>query len=44
MEIIEVFKQYMEHLFTGRRAESRELIMAAQGRGVGARTLLLNIV
>lgn len=44
MEIIEVFKQYMEHLFAGRRCEAREVVMGAQDRGVSARSLILNVV
>ncbi len=44
MTIPELFKQYMEHLFNGKRCEARELIMAAQDRGVAASKLLVNIV
>ena len=44
MEIIEVFKQYMEHLFAGMRCEAREVAMAAQDRGVPARTLVTNVI
>ena len=44
MEIIEVFKQYMEHLFAGKRCEAREVLMSAQDRGVSARTILLSVV
>jgi len=44
MEIVEVFKQYMEHLFTGKRCEARELIMAAQDRGVPSKTLVLSVI
>ncbi len=44
MEIVEVFKQYLEHLFEGKRCEARELIMAAQDRGVPSNTLLLSVV
>ncbi len=44
MEIIEVFKQYLEHLFAGKRCEAREVMMAAEDRGVSARTLVLNVV
>jgi len=43
MEIIDVFKQYMEHLFTGKRCEARQVVMAAQDRGVPARTLLTGV-
>ena len=44
MEIIEVFKQYMEHLFVGMRCEAREVIMAAHDRGLSARRLVMNVV
>lgn len=44
MEIIEVFKQYLEHLFAGKRCEAREVIMAAEDRGVPARSLVINVV
>lgn len=44
MTIAELFKQYLEHLFAGKRCEARELIYAAQDRGVPARKLLQKIV
>lgn len=44
MEIVELFKQYLEHLFAGKRCEAREMIMAAQDRGVPARTLVMNVI
>ncbi len=44
MEIVEVFKQYLEHLFVGKRCEAREMVMAAHDRGVSARSLVMNIV
>ena len=44
MEIVEVFKQYMEHLFIGRRCEARQVVMAAQDRGTSARTLVMNVI
>ena len=36
----DLFKQYMEHLFHGKRCESRELMLAAADRGVGCDKLL----
>ncbi len=44
MELIEIFKQYLEHLFAGKRCEAREVVMNAQDRGVTARLLLVNII
>lgn len=44
MEIVVVFKQYLEHLFAGKRCEARELIMAAQDRGVAAQTLITSVI
>lgn len=44
MTIGELFKQYMEHLFHGKRCESRELIMAAQDRGITAGKLLQLVI
>lgn len=44
MEMIEIFKQYMEHLFAGKRCEAREMIMAAQDRGIASRTLLMSVI
>ncbi len=44
MTMTELFKQYMEHLFNGKRCEARELIMAAQDRGIAASKLLVNVV
>jgi len=40
MEIAEVFAQYMEHVFIGKRCESRELIQAALDRGICAQKLV----
>jgi methanogenic corrinoid protein MtbC1 len=44
MKIAELFKQYLEHLFAGKRCEARELIYAAQDRGVAARKLLVKVI
>jgi MerR family transcriptional regulator, light-induced transcriptional regulator len=44
MTIGEVFKQYMEHLFHGKRCESRELIVAAADRGIAACKLLQCVI
>jgi len=44
MRIAEIFTQYMEHLFNGKRAEAREMLIAAQDRGVPAEKLLKNVV
>ena len=44
MTMTELFKQYMEHLFHGKRCEARELMMAAQDRGIAASKLLVNVV
>jgi len=40
----ELFKQYLEHLFAGKRSEARALILAAQDRGVAASKLLKMII
>ena len=39
-----LFKQYLEHLFVGKRCEARELVFAAQDRGVCARKLLKMVI
>ena len=44
MRLAELFKQYLEHLFRGRRAEARRLLLDAQDRGTPASTLLTSIV
>ena len=44
MTTVELFKQYLEHLFAGKRCEARELIFAAQDRGVGASKLLKFVI
>ena len=44
METIELFKQYLEHLFAGRRSQARELIFDAHDRGFGADKLLSLII
>jgi len=44
MEIVEVLKQYLEHLFLGKRFEARQVVMAAQDRGMAAQTLVINVI
>ncbi len=44
MAIADLFKQYLEHLFAGKRCEARELIFAAQDRGIAASKLLESII
>jgi methanogenic corrinoid protein MtbC1 len=44
MTIADLFKQYLEHLFSGKRCEARELIFAAQDRGIPASKLLKSVV
>lgn len=40
----ELFKQYLEHLFSGKRCEAREMILAAQDRGIPASKLLQLVI
>lgn len=40
----ELFKQYLEHLFHGKRCEAREMIVAAQDRGIEASKLLQFVI
>ena len=44
MTIAEVFKQYLEHLFAGKRSEARETLLAAQDRGIRAGKLLTKVI
>lgn len=44
MSIADLFKQYLEHLFAGKRCEARELLFAAHDRGVGSEKLLTKII
>ncbi len=44
MTTAELFKQYLEHLFAGKRCQARELLFAAQDRGVAASKLLKHII
>ena len=44
MKTAELFKQYLEHLFLGKRCQAREMILAAQDRGIPATKLLQNII
>jgi len=44
MTTAELFKQYLEHLFAGKRFEAREVVLSAQDRGVPASKLLKQII
>ncbi len=44
MTYAELFKQYLEHLFLGKRCQARELLFAAHDRGVTAAKLLERII
>jgi methanogenic corrinoid protein MtbC1 len=44
MTMAELFKQYLEHLFAGKRCQARELIFAAHDRGITASKLLRMVV
>jgi methanogenic corrinoid protein MtbC1 len=44
METVDLFKEYLVHLFGGRRNQARELIFAAHDRGYGADKLLNNVI
>ena len=44
MRISDVFKQYLEHLFAGKRFEARATVLAAQDRGVAAAKLLTTVI
>ncbi|MBL7134900.1 MAG: cobalamin-dependent protein [Phycisphaerae bacterium] len=44
MTIAALFKQYLQDLFIGRRAEAREIIFNALDRGVTAPTLLTKVI
>ncbi len=44
MRLADLFKQYLEHLFRGRRAEARRLLLDAQDRGMHASKLLTGII
>lgn len=44
MTMAELFTQYLEHLFNGKRAEAREMMMAAQDRGIPAAKLLKTVI
>ena len=44
MDIAEVFAQYLEHVFAGKRCESRELVQATLDRGVTASKLLQAVI
>ncbi len=44
MTLADLFKQYLEHLFRGRRSEARRLLLDAQDRGMHASKLLTGII
>lgn len=44
MHISDLFTQYLEHLFAGKRCEARELITAAHDRGIAAEKLLKMVI
>lgn len=44
MKTAELFKQYLEHLFLGKRCQARELLFAAHDRGVTAAKLLRLVI
>jgi methanogenic corrinoid protein MtbC1 len=44
MHISDLFMQYLEHLFAGKRCEARELVFAAHDRGIGADKLLRQVI
>ncbi|MCK5113603.1 MAG: cobalamin-dependent protein [Phycisphaerae bacterium] len=44
MQTVEIFKQYLEHLFSGNRSSARELLFDANDRGFGAERLLTHII
>ncbi|MBN1943726.1 MAG: B12-binding domain-containing protein [Phycisphaerae bacterium] len=44
METVELFKQYLEQLFAGKRSGARELLFDAHDRGFGADRLLSSII
>ncbi len=44
MTMAELFSEYLEHLFGGRRAEARELLFAAQDRGVTSTKMLKTVI
>ena len=44
MEIAEVFAQYLEHVFAGKRCEARELLAGTLDRGVSARKLIEYVI
>lgn len=44
MEIADVFAQYLEYLFAGKRCEARELMERTLDRGVGARKLIEYVI
>jgi methanogenic corrinoid protein MtbC1 len=44
MTTAEIFRQYVEHLFAGKRCEAREMLLAAQDRGIPAAKLIKSVI
>ena len=44
MRIADIFKQYVQHLFLGKRSEARQVVLAAHDRGVSAAKLLTHVI
>jgi methanogenic corrinoid protein MtbC1 len=44
MTMAELLTQYLEHLFSGKRAEARQILLAAQDRGIDAAKLLKTVI
>lgn len=44
MTIAELFTQYLEHLFAGKRSEAREMLVSAHDRGTSAEKILKKII
>ncbi|MFP4355556.1 MAG: B12-binding domain-containing protein [Phycisphaerae bacterium] len=44
MELVSLFKQYLEHLFAGKRAQAWQLLVNAHDRGTPARKLLTLVI
>jgi len=44
MRIADIFKQYVQHLFLGKRAEARQVVLNGHDRGVTAAKLLTSVI
>jgi methanogenic corrinoid protein MtbC1 len=44
MTLADLFTEYLEHLFVGKRCEAREMVMAAHDRGLSAAKLLRSLI